>query len=254
MTPTKSTSTQTAQKARASKSKSYGPTFPLPTREPTAQEAAAIKEFVGRHQETPKISLTPSVNGGKDLTIHHDEQWFGYALLADALGTADNDFMTGLIAQLTQLSCVDSEVNQPTLDFMLSVIKDNRPRDQLETMMGAQMAAVHVACMAAARRVLTCPGSLEQADAERGLSKLARTFAGQMEALKRYRTAGTQTVQNISVADRAQAIVGNVTQAATEAPPLKSPSSEKTSSSNVIPLPADAKKGRAPRAAAARRA
>jgi hypothetical protein len=120
--------------------------------------------------------------------------------------------------------------------------------------MGAQMAAVHVACMAAARRVLTCPGSLEQADAERGLSKLARTFAGQMEALKRYRTAGTQTVQNISVADRAQAIVGNVTQAATEAPPLKSPSSEKTSSSNVIPLPADAKKGRAPRAAAARRA
>jgi hypothetical protein len=53
---------------------------------------------------------------------------------------------------------------------------------------------------------------------ERALNKLARTFAMQMEALKRYRTGGEQkvTVQHVSVSEGGQAIVGNVTQAAGE--------------------------------------
>jgi glucose dehydrogenase len=40
----------------------------------------------------------------------------------------------------------------------------------------------------------------------------ARTFAAQVEALKRYRTGGEQkvTVQHVTVSDNAQAIVGNV--------------------------------------------
>ena len=53
---------------------------------------------------------------------------------------------------------------------------------------------------------------------ERALNKLARTFAAQVEALKRYRTGGEQTVtvQHVSVSDGGQAIVGNVTQASRE--------------------------------------
>jgi hypothetical protein len=45
---------------------------------------------------------------------------------------------------------------------------------------------------------------------------LARTYAMQMEALKRYRTGGEQkvTVQHVSVSEGGQAIVGNVTQPA----------------------------------------
>ena len=51
-----------------------------------------------------------------------------------------------------------------------------------------------------------------QEHAERGLNKLARTFATQIETLKRYRTGGEQkvTVQHVTVSDNAQAIVGNV--------------------------------------------
>ena len=47
---------------------------------------------------------------------------------------------------------------------------------------------------------------------ERTLNKLARTFAVQMETLKRYRTGGEQrvTVQHVNVAEGGQAIVGNV--------------------------------------------
>ena len=52
----------------------------------------------------------------------------------------------------------------------------------------------------------------QQDSAERALNKLARTFASQVEALKRYRTGGEQkvTVQHVTVSDNAQAIVGNV--------------------------------------------
>jgi hypothetical protein len=43
-------------------------------------------------------------------------------------------------------------------------------------------------------------------------NKLARTFAAQVEALKRYRSGGEQkmTVQHVHVAEGGQAIVGNV--------------------------------------------
>jgi hypothetical protein len=56
----------------------------------------------------------------------------------------------------------------------------------------------------------------QQDSAERAFNKLTRTYATQMEALKRYRMGGEQkvTVQHVSVSEGGQAIVGNVTQAA----------------------------------------
>jgi hypothetical protein len=53
---------------------------------------------------------------------------------------------------------------------------------------------------------------LQQDSAERAFNKLARTFAAQVEALKRYRSGGEQkmTVQHVHVAEGGQAIVGNV--------------------------------------------
>ena len=52
--------------------------------------------------------------------------------------------------------------------------------------------------------------------APRTLNKLARKFIDQMEALQRYRSRVDQkvTVQNVSVSEGGQAIVGNVTQKA----------------------------------------
>ena len=97
---------------------------------------------------------------------------------------------------------------------MLSVVKGVKPKDQLETMLAAQMAAIHMATMTFARRLAHVDTIQQQDSAERALNKLARTYAMQMEALKRYRTGGEQkvTVQHVSVSEGGQAIVGNVTQ------------------------------------------
>ena len=62
---------------------------------------------------------------------------------------------------------------------------------------------------------------LQQDSASNMLNKLARTFAIQVEALKKHRCGGEQTitVQRVTVNEGGQAIVGNVgSQAASGAP------------------------------------
>jgi hypothetical protein len=79
-------------------------------------------------------------------------------------------------------------------------------------MLAAQMAAVHNATMILARRLNHVDNIPQQDSAERAFNKLARTFAAQVEALKRYRTGGQQkvTVEHVTVNAGGQAIVGNV--------------------------------------------
>src|SRR5262249_4167899 len=97
---------------------------------------------------------------------------------------------------------------------MLSVVKGVEPGDQVEAMLAAQMAAVHMATMTFARRLAHVENIAQQDSAERAFIKLARTFAAQVEALKRYRSRGDQTVrvEHVTVNDGSRAIVGNVTQ------------------------------------------
>jgi hypothetical protein len=57
--------------------------------------------------------------------------------------------------------------------------------------------------------------SLQQQDSnERAFNKFARTYTSQIQGLKLHRSSGEQivTVQNVSVSEGSQAIVGNVTQ------------------------------------------
>jgi hypothetical protein len=77
-------------------------------------------------------------------------------------------------------------------NFMLSVIKGIEPRDQIEAMLAAQMAAVHVASMTFAQRLAHVDNIPQQDSAERAFNKLTRTFAAQVSALKEYRSKGEQ--------------------------------------------------------------
>jgi len=101
----------------------------------------------------------------------------------------------------------------------LTVVKGIEPKGQLEAMLAAQMAAIHMATMKRTAQLAHADNLHQAASLERASNKPARTFTMQMEALKRYRTGGEQkvTVQHVSVAEGEQAIVGNVTQAAREA-------------------------------------
>lgn len=95
---------------------------------------------------------------------------------------------------------------------MLSVVDGIEPRDEVEAMLAVQMAAVHLATMTFARRLAHVENLPQQEGAERAFNKLARTFTTQIEALKRYRSDGKQTVrvERVTVEAGGQAVVGAV--------------------------------------------
>ncbi len=173
---------------------------------PSPEERTGIKKAnVGKAtRTTPRLRVH-----GEAIRIDHA----GWPLLEDALGSSDRDFLDVLLKQLANASSKGGQVEEE-LNFMVSVIKGIEPRDQVETMLAAQMAAIHNAIMTFTRRLARVESIQQQDSAERALNKLARTFVSQMEALKRYRTGGEQkvTVQHVSVSEGGQAIVGNVTQ------------------------------------------
>jgi hypothetical protein len=130
----------------------------------------------------------------------------------ESFGTVEPDFLDGLLLQLANVGMEGRGVDERWLNFMLSVVKGIEPHDQVEAMLAAQMAAVHNATMTFARRLNHVENIPQQDSAERAFNKLARTFAAQVETLKRYRSEGGQTVrvEHVTVNEGGQAIVGNV--------------------------------------------
>jgi len=180
--------------------------------EPTPEERAAADAIRACRMGTPRVKASKT-EAGVALSLDHPSKDYGQALLMRDLGTSDTDFLTGILNQLAKASTLGQKVDERRLNFMLSVIKGVEPKDQLETMLAAQMAAVHTLTMTFAHRLANPDNILQQDCAERALNKLARTFAAQVETLKRYRSTGEQkvTVEHVTVNEGGKAIVGNVT-------------------------------------------
>jgi hypothetical protein len=183
--------------------------------EPTSREENALEALRAKHKNrtpAPPIKVTKNEKGVAKLAPDHPEPEIGQLLLMEALGTADLHFLEGLLGQLANVGTQGRDVDERGINFLLAVIKGIEPRDQIEAMLAAQMAAIHNATVTFARRLAHVETLPQQDGAERALNKLARTFATQVEALKRYRTGGEQkvTVQHVTVNDGGQAIVGNV--------------------------------------------
>jgi hypothetical protein len=220
------------------KPKTCEPDAEEPAYEPSPQQRSALETYLQSAAEAAP-RLTVRDDAATTIAPDHPDPAVGEVLLMAALGTTDRDFFGGVVRQLGDASSQGGKVDERALNFMLSVVKGIKPRDQVEAMLATQMAAVHVATLTSARRLAlaeTLPG---QDSAERAFNRLSRTYAAQMEALERYRSGGGQnvTVQHVSVNDGGQAIVGNVTQAAPRAAAPRAGSPERPAISP--PAPAD---------------
>lgn len=184
--------------------------------EPTPQEREVMEVYLARKKgkpPAPRMKISEK-EGVAQISPDHACPPLGLALLMEALATTDADFLDGLLGQLANAGSRGREVDERGLNFMLSVVKAIEPKDEVETMIAAQMAAIHIATMTFARRLNNVETIAQQDSAERAFNKLARTFAAQVEALKRYRTGGQQkvTVEHVHVHEGGQAIVGHVEQ------------------------------------------
>jgi len=184
---------------------------------PTQTEAVALDAQFARGDRTkpaPRLKVTKG-NTGNTISVAHKDQTVGHMLLMEAIGTANADFMTGLLKQMASVTAQGQTADEGGLNFVLSVIKGVEPRDQVEALLAAQMATVHLATMTFARRLAHVENIPQQDSAERAFNKLARTFSMQVEALKRYRSGGEQkvVVQHVHVAEGGRAaVVGTIAQ------------------------------------------
>ena len=158
---------------------------------------------------TPRIKLLPH-----GFAIDHPDPDAGERLMAEALGVTDREAMDGILRQLVRASANGEGLDETNLSFMISMVKSIKPRDSVEAMLVAQMVSVHVMAMRCAQHLATADDLARHDSAARALGRLARTFPAQIDALNRYRSQSEPaiTVQNVSVADGGNAIVGNVTQ------------------------------------------
>ena len=133
--------------------------------------------------------------------------------IVETFGTDDPDFVDGVIKQLVNAGTQGRVPDECAANFMLSMVKGIKPKDSVETMLAAQMAAIYNATMTFARRLAHVDNIKQQDSAQNALNKLARTFAAQVAALKNYRSKGEQRVlvEHVHVHAGGQAIVGAVT-------------------------------------------
>jgi hypothetical protein len=163
----------------------------------------------------PTPSNPPEAESAEPLLAVRDDDTIGIPggdTLNQAFGSKSDVFVQGLVGQIVNIASQGPKPDERAMTYVASMIAGIKPRDEAEAMMAAQMAAVHNASMTFARQLAHVTNIQQQDSAERAFNKLCRTYAAQLEALKRYRTGGQQkiTVKHVTVNEGGQAIVGNV--------------------------------------------
>ncbi len=172
---------------------------------------AARKLLDIRSKRAPDVRL--KVESGKDSDFvrqDHPDRVVGLLHSMAALGLTDVTLYDSIVSDLGQLAGTGNrKISEHRLNYALSIVKAMEPRDATEALLAVQMAAIHKATLVAAWRLSQADTLDHQDSASNMLNKLARTFAVQVEALKKYRSTGEQSirVQYVNV-NAAQAVVG----------------------------------------------
>ena len=98
------------------------------------------------------------------------------------------------------------------MNASLAFIEGAKPRDEIECALVIQMACTHSAAMAVLNRLEGAAGDRTVAATASAAARLLRTYATQVEALRRLRHGGSQIVrvEHVYVNEGGQAIIGNV--------------------------------------------
>jgi hypothetical protein len=119
--------------------------------EPTPRERDAIEAW-RNDLRSPRLKVSREEDKVTAISFDHQDPRTGQAVLMQALGTTDTDFLSGILHQLSDVPREGPDL-EDKLNFMLAIVRGLKPKDQLETMLGAQMAAVHLATMTLAHRL-----------------------------------------------------------------------------------------------------
>ena len=138
--------------------------------------------------------------------------WWGR--LKSAMGTTSNDFVNASLFQLQMAARLpDGPISEAGMNLALAIIQAAKPQNEIEGALAVQMACTHTAAMALLSRVGSAHGGTRNlALYASAAAKLLRTYAIQVETLRRLRGGGAQyvRVEHVHITDNGQAVIGNV--------------------------------------------
>jgi hypothetical protein len=175
---------------------------------PTENQRSKAREKACFENIHPLSAMT--LRNGK-LNLDHPDPATAQKLICEALGTSDWKFAEGLLKSVAKIAR-ESDRSEEEFDFLIAAIKGIAPTDEAEAMLAVRMAEIHLTSARYARLLQSTNILAQMEILERGLNRLMRTSAIQMETLKRYRSKGVQkiVVQHVNVGEGGQAIVGDV--------------------------------------------
>jgi hypothetical protein len=186
--------------------------------EPTDAERAEIRDYMARVKARGRrplrftVERRPSRLDRLDQTnVHPDVAVFR---MMNTLGTTSPDLADCLVSQIlnaTHLQSPNEPICELTLNAAVGAVAGIAPRDEAEAMLAAQMVGVHWVAMDLLSQVGSTDNRFLFNDAGNLAVKLLRTYAAQLEALKRYRSAGEQrvVVQHVTVTAEQAAVQVN---------------------------------------------
>lgn len=158
---------------------------------------------IGAAKKLPEFAVKE--DGTCVLRVASDE------MISDAFGGASPQFAKELAYNCLQVAG-SKETSIDDGNRALGIAIEIKPKDAVEALLATQMAATHTAMMRFSMLMANAQTTPQFEFLERAVNKLARTFTTQMEALRKHRNGGNQTVtvQHVNVSDGGQAVVGNV--------------------------------------------
>ena len=126
--------------------------------EPTTTKDDTLARLANRIREYRAKSPNVKVRM-KGQTAHLDignpDDYGDRLRLMAGIGTLDSLFFGPLLSQIGNAVSPARVISEESLQFAVSVIKSIGPKNELEAMLAAQMAAVHVCAMDSSRRFLS---------------------------------------------------------------------------------------------------
>ncbi len=115
------------------------------------------------------------------------------------------------MSNITSILAKNGKLNETDINFAYSFLRELKPRDSIETMLAVQMLGTHLlSCSSMTKANYNSSIDAVSENINR-TTKLSRTYIAQMEALKKYRSKGSQkiTVEHINVNDGGKAVIGS---------------------------------------------
>lgn len=158
-----------------------------------------------------KVKVRFVKNEANVFSIHDLKDDNVYESFINAFGTKDIDIANRLMNCLS-FTLGSSETKEKDLDFAIAYLQDFGAKDTTEAMLAIQMLGTTLKatnCIGKAN----LPNQSFEGETENinRATKLNRTYIAQMDALKKYRSKGSQkiTVEHINVNDGGKAVIGS---------------------------------------------